>query len=178
MFKYYLSFSEYVVLLWNLTKILIWELERQVGFAKEKNSECGLKRGVRKRGGVLSKVVLTSNPNRRSCSKPLMALPIPVSFHNRSKMIGGPIFTASAETSLFPVRIIMVRSENRDREQINVSYPAFGLHPIQTADGSDNALFYFPFLFTVFDDLKILVFSGFFDACKQGSLPLCWTLPL
>ena len=49
-------------------------------------------------------------------------------------------------------------------------HPAFGLHPVQTADGSDNALFYFPFLFTVFDDLKILVFSGFFDACKQGSL--------
>ena len=52
MFKYYPSFSEYVVLLWNLTKILIWELERQVGFAKEKNFECGLKRGVSKKGGV------------------------------------------------------------------------------------------------------------------------------
>ena len=50
MFKYYLYFSEHIVLPWNLTKILIWGLERQVGVAKEKNSECGLERGVSKRG--------------------------------------------------------------------------------------------------------------------------------
>lgn len=50
MFKYYLSFSEHVALPWNLVKILISGIERQVGVAKEKNSECGPERGVSKRG--------------------------------------------------------------------------------------------------------------------------------
>jgi hypothetical protein len=45
MFKYYLSFPEHVALPWNLVKILIWGLERQVGITKEKNSECGPERG-------------------------------------------------------------------------------------------------------------------------------------
>jgi hypothetical protein len=50
MFKYYLSFPEHVALPWNLVKILISGIERQVGVAKEKNSECGPERGVSKRG--------------------------------------------------------------------------------------------------------------------------------
>jgi hypothetical protein len=34
---------------------------------------------------------------------------------------------------------------------------------VHTTNGGDHALFDFTFLFTVFDDLKVLVFTGLFD---------------
>ena len=46
---------------------------------------------------------------------------MPDSRHKRSKIKTGPIDLASAEISLLPERIIIVVSENRERERIRVS---------------------------------------------------------
>jgi len=47
-----------------------------------------------------------------------------------------------------------------------VALVVFGKTPL--ADGANQMLLDFSFDFAVFDDLQVLVFSGFFDACEHG----------
>ena len=49
-------------------------------------------------------------------------------------------------------------------------HPVFFLKAVHTPQGGDDALLDFSFFFAVFDDLDLLVFAGFFDACEHGSL--------